>query len=212
MGTTSADWLDERLRAAVLGLPGELQSELPRASLAILATYVDRMLEWGARINLTGARDPETLVDQHLVDALPVLSQLPVEPFDAIDVGSGAGLPGAVLAALRPDSRWTLLEPNQKKTAFLSQVRRDFAAAGNGALTIRRGRIEELEPRDVFDVVISRAVWDAGEWLQRGRGLVRTGGVLLGLRSDDGESPTEGARVFRYCCAGRQRVLLRLDL
>jgi 16S rRNA (guanine527-N7)-methyltransferase len=214
---TSPDWLAEQLKLGLTELPGSLQLEPPASSYPLLAGYVDRLLEWGARINLTGARDAATVVAEHLVDAIPACAQLPAEPFVGIDVGSGAGLPGVVLAALRPDSHWTLLEPTQKKVAFLAQVRRDFAAAGNRAIEVQRGRIEdfgaeEAELARTFDVAISRAVWDPAEWLARGRVLVRPGGLLLGLRSEPSEATPSGTGVLPYACAGRQRALLRVDL
>lgn len=210
----SADWLADRLRAAERALPSELQPSpaLPDAAFEALARYVGRLLAWGERINLTGARSAEAVVDEHLADALPVLAQLPAGPFSGIDVGSGAGLPGVVLAVARPDSRWTLLEPNQKKAAFLAQVRRDLE--GSAQLETLRERLEAHVKGAAgrYDVAVSRAVWDSEAWLEKGRSLVRPGGCLIGLRTDAGEPAPTGAQELRYQLAGRKRSLLRLDL
>ena len=210
---TSANWLGERFRAAAAALPAELRAgELPASAFPLLAGYVDRLLEWGARINLTGARDVETLVEEQLIDALPVVSQLPAGAFDAIDVGSGAGLPGAVLAALRPDSQWTLLEPNQKKAAFLAQIRRDFEAQALPLQTVHTRLEDHVEAGSRYDLAISRAVWPAAEWLERGRALVRSGGRLIALRTDLGEAPPPGAEEMCVRMAGRARSILRVDV
>ena len=217
---TDPGWLADRLRAAASVLPRELRCKLPEHASAPLALYLDRLLAWGERINLTGARSAEALVDEHLADALPVLAQLPGGAFSGIDVGSGGGLPGVVLAVLRPDSDWTLLEPNQKKAAFLAQLRRDLE--GSAQLEVVRGRLEDhlggVASAGVahYDVAISRAVWDAENWLGRGRELVRPGGCLIGLRTDTGQPPPSGSRMFPYTLTVgegvRRRAILRVDL
>ena len=206
----SPEWLEDRLRAAARDLPCELAQ--PEAAFEALARYVDRLLAWGERINLTGARSAEAVVDEHLADALPVLPQLPSGPFSAIDVGSGAGFPGVVLAVLRPDSRWTLLEPNRKKASFLAQIRRDLD--GQAQLETLRARLEDHigGAAGRYDVAISRAVWEAEAWLEKGRGLARPGGRLIGLRTDVGDPAPPGASEFRYVLEGRKRAVLRVDL
>src|SRR5688572_10696434 len=96
----SAAWLAARLAepARALGVA------VPEAAFEPLARYASLVLEWGARINLTGARSAEALADDHLADALALLPFLPAGPFSLVDVGSGAGLPGLVLALLRSDA------------------------------------------------------------------------------------------------------------
>ena len=91
--------------------------------------YTSLLLRWNRTYNLTGARNEETLVREHLIDSLaavPVLetriSQGPDRPFLLIDVGSGAGFPGIVIAIVHPDWPIALVEPIGKKAAFLRQA------------------------------------------------------------------------------------------
>jgi 16S rRNA G527 N7-methylase RsmG len=108
---------------------------LPPATLRPLERYLDLLAVWSARVNLTGARTPAGRV------ALLVAPVLPGAPLPApgtlLDVGSGNGSPGLVLALLRPDLEVTLLEPRQRRWAFLREAAR---AAGRPDVVVRRER------------------------------------------------------------------------
>jgi 16S rRNA (guanine527-N7)-methyltransferase len=179
----SATWLEARLAAPARALG----VSVPPDAYGPLAAYAALVLDWGARINLTGARTPEALADDHLADALALLGHLPPRPFAFVDVGSGAGLPGIVIALLRPDATGTLLEPVAKKHAFLAHAVRSLGLGRRVAA--RAGRLEphlEAGGRGAYDVAVSRAVWPASDWVLRGLPLLAQGGVLLGL---EGASP-----------------------
>jgi 16S rRNA (guanine527-N7)-methyltransferase len=96
MTGVSAEWLAARLAEPARALG----AALPPSAIEPLAAYANLVLEWGARVNLTGARDAESVADDHLADALALLGQLPGGAFRFIDVGSGAGFPGIVVALL----------------------------------------------------------------------------------------------------------------
>jgi 16S rRNA (guanine527-N7)-methyltransferase len=204
MSGVSSEWLAARLAepARALGVA------LPVSALEPLATFAGLVLDWGARINLTGARDPERLADEHLADALALLPQLPAEPFRYVDVGSGAGLPGLVLALLRPDAAGVLLEPVRKKHAFLAHAIRTLALAGRV-----EARAERLDAhllgggRGAYDVAFSRAVWPAPEWLALGAPLVRPGGRVIGVEGSSGGALPAGAERHPYLLGGRARAV-----
>jgi 16S rRNA (guanine527-N7)-methyltransferase len=160
-----------------------------------LARYVGLVLEWGARINLTGAKTPEALVDEHIADAWALLPLLPPEPFRFVDVGSGAGLPGLVLGLARPDAKGVLLEPRGKRHAFLLHAVRQLGLRGR--VEVRRERLEAYEPELPHDVALSRATWPVLEWIRLAPRLVRQpGGRVMGL---EGSTRVEhpGLRVER---------------
>ncbi len=81
--------------------------------------YLELLMKWNKRINLVGTRDAETVVVQHLVDSLAVVPHIPVDTERLVDVGSGAGLPGAVNAVMCPQISVTALEPDHKQHAFV---------------------------------------------------------------------------------------------
>ena len=103
------------------------------AAAAPLALYLDLLAAWAERVNLTGARTPEERVATLVAPVLPA-APLPA-PGTLLDVGSGNGSPGLVLALLRPDLEVTLLEPRQKRWAFLREAAR---ATGREASVLRQ--------------------------------------------------------------------------
>lgn len=208
-GPVPATWLRDRLA----GPARELGVALGAAALELLARYADLLLDWSSRVNLTGARTREALADEHLADALVLLPHLPPGPFRFVDVGSGAGLPGLVVAILRPEATGVLLEPIRKKHAFLAHAVRELGLAGRIA-----ARAERLEAHlaggqtGAYDVAISRATWPAAEWLGRGRPLVRPGGWIFGFEGvAPGELPA-GARRHPYRLGEKQRALVVLEV
>ena len=205
MTRVAADWLAARLAepARALGV------SLPPSAIEPLASYASLILDGGARINLTGARDAERLADEHLADALALLPHLPTEPFRFIDVGSGAGLPGIVIALLRTDASGVLLEPVRKKHAFLAHAIRTLGLGARVA-----ARAERLEAhlaaggRGAYDVALSRAVWPAPEWLARSAELVRPGGLRIGVEGAGASEPLPGVERRPYVLGQRTRAVV----
>lgn len=148
--------------------------------LTALSRYLDLLLFWNRRINLTSVRDPADVVDRHFIDCLAVLPHIPPAARSVVDVGSGAGFPGAILALLRPAVAVTLVESIHKKTAFLEALRRELPLPN---VTVVTKRIEDWHPASPPDVAVSRATWDVPEWLSRGASLVAPGGTVLAMEA-----------------------------
>jgi 16S rRNA (guanine527-N7)-methyltransferase len=107
---------------------GTFGPDVSRETAGALARYADLVRRWSDGLNLVGPRDLDHFESRHIADCLrllPLARGLPPGP--AIDVGSGAGLPGAVLAAADPGRRWRLLEPQRRRAAFLEEVVRVLA-------------------------------------------------------------------------------------
>lgn len=196
----------ERLLAA----PAErFGIDLPGVS-GRLARYAALLLRWNERINLTGAETLDQLAREHLGDAFAIAPQLP-RAGRCIDVGSGAGLPGIVLAVLRPDLHFTLLEPRQKRRAFLLRVQRELGLTNVAVLAIR---VEEhlLDAEQDYDLAVARATLPLAEWLQIGRRLVRPGGAVIGLAGADPGSLSVECQRFCYDSGAGPRTILRVQV
>lgn len=158
-------------------------SDLTDAQRDLLRRYRDLLLERNARTNLTAIRDPEG-VDRRLVAEslrlLPALEAACPPGEEAVDIGTGGGIPGIPLAIARPEIRWTLIDATAKKVAFLQDV---INALSLPNVVLYHGRVEELahEPhmRDRYRVLTARAVSSLSALLELGLPLIRTGGTLL---------------------------------
>jgi 16S rRNA (guanine527-N7)-methyltransferase len=123
---------------------------------------------WGARIDLTAAMGTRELVELYLADALIIASNS--APHGAwVDVGSGGGAPGLVLATLLPGATFTLVEPREKRVAFL---RNAVGSLPLPNVTVLRDRSDVLPARS-FDIAVSKATLPPPEWLAEGGRLAR---------------------------------------
>lgn len=122
----------------------------------LLSGYLDLLVRWNARTNLTAIRSPEEIVRRHFGESLFAASHLgDLQPASLLDLGSGAGFPGIPIALLHPEIAVTLAESQNKKATFLREVCRTLALPN---VEVWAGRAEDL-PR-TFDTVALRAVDD----------------------------------------------------
>ncbi len=141
--------LHDNLRAGVAALGISLdQSQLDQ-----LIDYLLLLQKWNLHYNLTAIRDLEQMVSHHLLDSLSILHCLP-SAGDALDVGSGAGLPGLPLAIAMPQTNWTLLDSNAKKTRFIQQA---IVHCGIKNARVVQARVQDYHAAQSPDFIISRA-------------------------------------------------------
>ena len=149
-----------------------------------LLAYLQLLHKWNAAYNLTAVRDPEQMVTRHLLDSLAVAPYLPAG--NAIDVGTGAGLPGVPLAIVFPQRQFALLDSNGKKTRFLFQVK---TALSLDNMQVHHQRVESFQPSGYYDVVLSRAYASLRDMVSSCRHLLAPGGRFLAMKGslDPGE-------------------------
>ncbi|MDI1301547.1 MAG: 16S rRNA (guanine(527)-N(7))-methyltransferase RsmG [bacterium] len=160
---------------------GQLALTLPPGSEDALLNYLSLLLKWNAAYNLTAVRDPEQMVIKHLLDSLAILPY--VQGKTLIDVGTGAGLPGFVLALVKPELHVTMLDSNGKKIRFLRQAIADIGVKNAEAVQCR---VEEFDRK--FDVVSSRAFATLTDMVLGSAQLLNEGGEFLAMK---GVWPTE---------------------
>jgi 16S rRNA (guanine527-N7)-methyltransferase len=149
---------------------------LDEIRLSAISKYIDLLVKWNARMNLTAVRDPEEMVQRHFGESFfaanHALAQGKVR--SVIDVGSGAGFPGVPFAMLAPEVQVTLIESNQKKVTFLREL---IFALGLKNVKIFNGRAEDYP--DLSDLVTMRAVEKFERVLPAALDLVSAEGRLM---------------------------------
>jgi len=182
----------------------ELGRPLEGATVAAVSIWLDALVEWNAKIDLTAAKDPKALVWLMLADAMALEPHL-AKGARVVDVGTGAGAPGLALALLRPDLRVTLAEPLGKRASFLRTVI-GFLARTDVTLLPKRG---ELLEKAAFDVAISRATLAPEEWLALGRTLVVPNGDVWLFLAEVEAPPGQASEVAWTEPPGKKRRLVR---
>ena len=158
-------------------------------NLPVAQAYAEWLAGPGTERGLLGPREVPRLWDRHLGNCAAVAALVPPAA-SVIDVGSGAGLPGVVLAIVRPDIRVVLVEPMQRRTAFLQETAR---ALGLGNVDVRRGRAEELHGRLHAQVVTARAVAPLDRLASWCLPLLEPGGTLLAVKGSTAADELVGA-------------------
>ena len=164
-------------RTLAAGL-AELRIVVPESSQLKLIQYLELIEKWNKVHNLTAIRGIEPMLAHHLLDSLAVLPHLGAAR-SLIDVGSGAGLPGIPLAIVQPELVVTLLDSSHKRQVFQLQCK---AELGLGNVTAVHSRVEDYRNKPGFEVVISRAFSDLGEFVGASRHVCAPGGRLLAMK------------------------------
>ncbi|MEZ0605008.1 16S rRNA (guanine(527)-N(7))-methyltransferase RsmG [Paraburkholderia sp. IW21] len=169
----------------------ELDLDLSDAQHGQLLDYVALLSKWNAVYNLTAIRDPKQMLIQHILDSLSIVPHLATRGASSmLDVGSGGGLPGIVLAIVLPDWTVTVNDIVHKKTAFQAQAKAELGLAN---LSVVTGRVETLKPgAEVpakFDVIVSRAFAELADFVTLARHLVAEQGAIWAMKGvrPDGE-------------------------
>lgn len=171
-------------------IESRIDSALERAEIRVasehrrsLAEYVVLLAQWNRAYNLTGIRDPFAMVDRHVIDSLNARDFLVGTRL--LDVGTGAGLPGLVLAIARPDVRCTLLDPVRKKTRFCAHA---AMTLGLDNVEVASERLGAHRPRHLYSTVISRATLSVAELVASARPLLDAPGRIVAMKGPRPES------------------------
>ncbi|MCM1128513.1 MAG: 16S rRNA (guanine(527)-N(7))-methyltransferase RsmG [Alistipes senegalensis] len=158
-----------------------------KAQIEKLLSYMRLLLRWNRVYNLTAVREAESAVVLHFLDSLAAAAAVK-DCRRLLDVGSGAGFPGMVMAVLYPDMAVSLIDAVGKKTAFLSQVRAELQLEN---VTVHTGRVEAFFPAEKFDAVISRAFSDLAKFTALSNHLLADGGLFYAMKGAVPETEIE---------------------
>ncbi len=181
----------ESLRARLSAGAEVLRLDLPETSLEKLLDYLALLYKWNAVYNLTAVRNPEQMLTQHLLDCMAALPAF-AGASHVLDVGSGGGLPGIVIAIwaqhAAPAMRVEMIDTVSKKTAFLTQVK---AELGLTNVVVHTGRVEQLRTAEKFDVITSRAFAELSDFINWSGHLLQEGGRMIALKGQSQQTDRE---------------------
>jgi 16S rRNA (guanine527-N7)-methyltransferase len=153
--------------------------------------YAEILQSWGIERGLIGPREGDRIWDRHIANCIPVTTLIP-EGVKVVDVGSGAGLPGIVIALARPDLELTLIEPLQRRVDFLNEVINTLELP----ITVIRGKSESVKKS--FEVVTARAVAPLPKLLNISWHLVKSQGALLAMKGESAQAEIDGTEPKKH--------------
>lgn len=142
--------------------------------------YLKGIQLWNKAYNLTSIVEPEEMLVKHLFDSIVLIPHLEKMKHDCmIDVGTGAGLPGFILAIAMPDTHFVLLDTNSKRTRFMTQMKIEL---GIKNIEIVHSRVQDYQPAELFDVILSRAFASAEDMVTWSKHLLADGGCFAAMK------------------------------
>jgi len=158
-----------------------------------LMTYLNLVEKWNCVYNLTAIRERNEMIKLHFLDSLSILNHLHVTKL--LDVGSGAGFPGIVLAITKPELKVTVMDSINKKTTFMQQVKSELSLKN---LDVVNSRVEDYQPITLFEAVTSRAFSNLKNMMSLTQHTLQKEGVWLAMKSKDVKEELEGFEKNQY--------------
>jgi len=153
--------------------------------------YAELLKSWGIERGLIGPREGDRIWERHIANCIPVTTLIP-DGVKVVDIGSGAGLPGIVIALARPDLTLTLIEPLQRRVDFLNEV----IALLDLPITVVRGKSESVKKS--FEVVTARAVAPLPKLLNISWHLVKSQGALLAMKGENAQAEIDATEPKKH--------------
>ncbi len=150
--------------------------------LRTYVSYIELLAQWNSAYNLTAVRNPEKMIAYHVLDSLSILPFIrggECQENKCLDIGTGAGLPGIILALAKPGIHWILLDGNNKKTRFVQQA---VMMLNITNVEIICSRIEKYKPEIRFNTIVSRAFASLNAFYSCSHHLLVPQGFLLAMK------------------------------
>jgi 16S rRNA (guanine527-N7)-methyltransferase len=168
----------ENLRPVLESGLDALYIKLTKEQQDKIIKYLIILSKWNSVYNLTAIRDPKEMMTHHVLDSLSAVPAF-TEAQNVLDVGSGGGLPGMILAICYPDKKISMIDTVSKKTAFLNQAK---AELGLNNVTVYSARVESLQVNQPFDVITSRAFSELNNFVNWSQHLLAEGGRFIAMK------------------------------
>lgn len=155
--------------------------------------FTKKLLEWNKIHNLTGAKTKEEVL-KNIEDSIYPVKFLPKNIKNAMDIGTGAGFPGLILAFYLEDTNFLLVEPRKKRAAFLNYI---ISSLNLKNIKVEDKRVEEISPQK-FDLITSRAVAKTDTLLKLSKPFIDKNTILLFYKGEEAEEEVKDIKNFNY--------------
>jgi 16S rRNA (guanine527-N7)-methyltransferase len=170
-----------------------------------LDIFTNKLLEWNRVHNLTGAKSKEE-IQKNIQDSLEPLKYIKKDFKDALDIGTGAGFPGLILAIAMPDTKWRLVEPRKKRAGFLNYIKSMLDLKN---VEVVMDRLEDIEPKK-YELITSRAVMKTKELINLAKDFISPDTTLLFYKGSDVKKEIEGLKNYKiYENSNRKYLILK---
>ncbi|MEA1227830.1 16S rRNA (guanine(527)-N(7))-methyltransferase RsmG [Acinetobacter sp. IRS14] len=186
----------------------KLGLSLSDEALALLLKYQDALVLWNKAYNLTAIRDPKEMLVKHLLDSLSILNDLPEGRL--LDVGTGGGMPGMIIALCQPQRQCVLLDSNGKKIRFLKQFIADLKLSNVVAVQTRVENQDTIDELGQFDVITSRAFASLTDFVDAAQPYLHQSSIIAAMK---GVVPVEEIEQLKqdFSCKVIELRVPRLD-
>ena len=158
----------------------KLGLDLSEEALNLLLKYQDALVLWNKAYNLTAIRDPKEMLVKHLLDSLSILKDLPKGRL--LDIGTGGGMPGMIIALCQPERQCVLLDSNGKKIRFLKQFIADLKLTNVIAVQTRVENEDSIHDLGQFDVITSRAFASLTDFINASKPYMHQDRILASMK------------------------------
>ena len=204
--------LKEDFEKEIMGYVEELGIKLSKEQAEMFFNYMNLLLEWNEKINLTAITEEKEVIVKHFVDSLTIAKYIP-EGASLVDVGTGAGFPGIPLKIIREDLKITLLDSLQKRINFLDVVIKELNLENIDTI---HARVEEFgknsKYRESFEVATSRAVANLSTLTEYLLPLVKVGGIAVCMKGSSIEEELETSKKAINVLGGKVSNVFEFDL
>jgi 16S rRNA (guanine527-N7)-methyltransferase len=184
-----------------LNLEAELQRGLEALNLELsvdqssrMLVYLELLQKWNKSFNLTAITEPRKMLSHHIFDSLSIAPSINQKD-RALDVGSGAGLPGIPLAIALPESEWLLLDSNGKKTRFMQQA---IAACSIDNAEVVKSRVQDYHAAQPVSLIVSRAYASLGDFIMSVSHLINERTRLLTMKTAIKSEERDTANISQF--------------
>lgn len=195
----------------ILSKFNELGYECTVEQAGLLAKYMEFLIDYNKKVNLTAITEENDIIVKHFIDSLGALNDIP-KGAKHVDVGSGAGFPAVVLKIFRPDIEVTMVESNGKKVLFLQKLIEVLQLNGISATKLRAEEVARGKERESYDSVSARAVTELNKLLEYTVPLLRVGGCLYAYKGRSEEELKNAEKAIKTLkCEVKENRIYSLD-